>query len=1497
MVRIGSGALGCAVMESGGKPDSLVKRFAGEGSNPPRDYKQWKRWARAYLKVQASRGMKEDAFGSVLYTLLDGAALRAFDAVDMNDIEQDGGQDVVFQVLDERYPEEASHDRLGEVLDAIFDLRIEKNETTATFTGKVKSAFSAAEAEGIRFPSVARGYMVLRFARLSAEKKAVVLAASRRSYEEADVMAALRTTYPDGLYQGRSSVNFAENGETEDYVESDEMVMLAGELAGEDDQEPLEEQDAVEVLLSWKQTRANITKEKLARGFPSRQDMRKLESRVRCFKCKQVGHFSKNCPKKGSGGSDARSSKSSGGDSRSSKVNYVNMVRDDDGWEFLEEITEVMQSWDQKQRDYWRQEGDMVIREHVVPRQTMFSPFRTQCPVPLEELLTARTTRIQKGHQSEERFTPNWKHHGECHRDLGFEWTGQTVFYRLKKQHEEMDLEEEDIQDEVDGVCYTFMQHQAEGSSRSLAHITVNPCYHQSTWMDPDDPEDTEILKASDEAELMKFSGTEEEYQKIIEDGEKASEEIQKMIAERKNSEAATTKETEEPHQAYQAESESADEDEENHIYIYLVHQAGRGVVDTGCGRGLVGSETLEKHKKKLAEIGETITELPNQKHVFRYGNGSRDEAVGRVEVPVFIQGKRMTMRLHVVPGQVPLLISKKFLKSLGAKIDLEDSTLVLKRAGLVARMFEPKDNSYQINLCDWRGHEKETVETEEVDFTAGNYVCMVNPENREGATGEVVDEDELDYADSGTWGVMKARERKKLMKDINDALVHHGGKEQPTVMEVFCPGRFAEQAKDLGYKEVWSMDLSNGWDWANLHHREVAEKMVETRKPDLLILCPPCGPLSALQNLTPPEKRKNPEGYEREVLEAKSMVRWCFKMAEKQIQGGRHYLFESSKTSKAWSIPTVERFMEKYHPVIVEVSLCALGVRCPETQKLYGKAWRFVTSSRGIGLQLAPYHCDHQHEHQPVEGSSGGQMRSIQTQQYPKKLIRSILVGYHREEACDMCWAVSDGVPNEKDDPELRSESKRKIDQAIRKMHVNLGHASTKDMVRILRHAGAQEAVLQRVREFRCPLCEARKEPKIPRASAVPKDVAPLRYIGLDVKHLPGFKRHERIKALNIVDRVSGLQQMTPFRETESSEVLRRLYRQSWTKPYGRPKWLKFDASRCNLGQHFLDAIERDGTTVLDIPGEAHEQIGDVEVHGKHFESALNRVLDHMQPQNYDEWVECVDCLVEAKNSLMRRGGHSPYQLVLGRDPEFPGDDILCPKDGTDPITNSTILIDEVAERVHKTRLAARHSVIQEMDQQAARIALNSRPRPTREFTPGDEVAVWRRGRGIPGKMSHARWRGPGIVAGTSGNNYWVSMPGSFIKCSAEQLRYRTEEEGEADKFLVRDLRAAAVNLYPEVGGENRRQKNFLDITAEDYPPGAGPRPPSIPHEIPQNNENRADPRDDHSSRASTSGISKKKSSEIETEKGHHEDVEQLLLEIRISLDPCLHERKSYSR
>ena len=72
-------------------------------------------------------------------------------------------------------------------------------------------------------------------------------------------------------------------------------------------------------------------------------------------------------------------------------------------------------------------------------------------------------------------------------------------------------------------------------------------------------------------------------------------------------------------------------------------------------------------------------------------------------------------------------------------------------------------------------------------------------------------------------------------------------------------------------------------------------------------------------------------------------------------------------------------------------------------------------------------------------------------------------------------------------EDSEIKGESKRKLLLAIRKSHVNLGHASTADMLRILRHHGAQEQVLEHVKAFECGVCKARQLPKSVKDSATP--------------------------------------------------------------------------------------------------------------------------------------------------------------------------------------------------------------------------------------------------------------------------------------------------------------------------------------------------------------------------------------------------------------------------
>ena len=1337
-VFTGSGAHKANMSE--GAKESLVKRFSGDGADPQKEYKRWKRWSRAYLTVQRAKGTPEAAMGSLLFTLLDGSALRAFDATNMDDLEVEGGQDVVYQVLDDRYPEESSHDRLGEILDAIFDLKVERGESTAVYTGWL---------------SVRRRLRVWSFRTLPGlsgaevcsptfgQEGLIVLAAARGSYNENDISAALRTTFPDHLYAGRQNNVNAVDGDydqVETFSEEEQQVLLAEEGDPEElGNEPIEEQDAVDILMTWKQTRTNINKEKIARGLNGQRDMKKLEARVRCFKCKQVGHFSRNCPRRGGKGAAGPPSSSSG----TTKVSYVMMVQDEkmESGDDETAVHEVVSIWNGRPKDFWQSHGKKVIRHHVLPRTQMFNARWTGCPVRYERLKDKRTTCMQfmSGEQKVVEDDTTF-HMEESKKRTAEEWIGKTVFY---------------MKDDEDSP--------------------------------PEDRDMNEIVQA--------------------------------FVA-------ATTDQP--PWGSMEEEMEPGSSDEEPETtHCQLLHPAGWGVVDTGCGRGVIGENTLRRHEHQLRKFNMEITELEPKPHRFRYGNGSMDVSYRRVQIPIMVSGRELRMRVHVVPGEVPLLISKRFLKGLGSQMDLQNNKIHFAKAGITANLVEREDNSYQLDLLD--GGEVVKVKSPEVDVLVSQVEDGGQKEEEmsiDGAAlGSVEDAPQdgtLDYSGEETEEetdvrcVFKARERKELMTQLQEVL-RVKDDERHSIVEVFSPGRFAEVAQDFGFESLGAYDLSLDWDWNKVIHRRRLEERLALSPPDILVMTPPCGPLSRLQQCTPEEKRRDPEAFRKEIENAKAMIRWCLKLAEKQLAMGLHYLFESSQTSAAWSMEEMKKFQEWWQHPCCDVAACSVGLKDKESDKRFGKKWRFMTSSSAVATMLEPLVCSRDHEHQVVEGSSGGVMRSIQTQIYPKRLIRKILGGFRMHGVVeDHCCAISQETVQVTGP--LKGEGRRRVETAIRKMHVNLGHASTDDLHRILRHHGASSEVLELVKAFKCDVCEAHKAPKAVKDSAPPRDLAPLRYIGLDVKWLPTWKKDYKIKALNIVCRASGLQQVYPFRENEQecSELIARLYRH-WTRSFGRPKFCKFDASRCNLGQPFLDALERDGTTAIDIPGEAHEQLGDVEAQGRHYEGMLTKVIHEMSPTNYLEWVECVDATVEARNMLMKRNGYSSFQLVFGRDPEFPGDDILGEK--PNEIANGAILEDAIAEYTFRARSIARQQVLEALDHKAARIALNSRPRPQREFRPGDEVAVWRRGRGI--KKSTARWRGPGIVAGLAGGNVWVSMPGAFIKCSPEQLRLRTNEEREADRFLVRDLRAAAAALYPEVGFSGRNQKCFVDITQADRPPG----------------------------------------------------------------------------
>ena len=133
------------------------KRFSGDGNDGAATNEAWKRWVKAAIAVQKAKNVPAEALGQWLCALLDGQAALAVENVDIGEINVESGEEVVFEKLDERFPDKVAADRLGEAMEDGFSLRIQKEETTEAFTGRARLVFARLTKEGVDLPPVAQG--------------------------------------------------------------------------------------------------------------------------------------------------------------------------------------------------------------------------------------------------------------------------------------------------------------------------------------------------------------------------------------------------------------------------------------------------------------------------------------------------------------------------------------------------------------------------------------------------------------------------------------------------------------------------------------------------------------------------------------------------------------------------------------------------------------------------------------------------------------------------------------------------------------------------------------------------------------------------------------------------------------------------------------------------------------------------------------------------------------------------------------------------------------------------------------------------------------------------------------------------------------------------------------------------------------------------------------------------------------------------------------------
>ena len=107
-----------------------------------------------------------------------------------------------------------------------------------------------------------------------------------------------------------------------------------------------------------------------------------------------------------------------------------------------------------------------------------------------------------------------------------------------------------------------------------------------------------------------------------------------------------------------------------------LISSPGFGVIDSGCGRTLIGSQTLEQLEVLIAQKGPWRVESYEADNTFRFGNGMVENTTRAVRIPVGLAKRYGVIDAAVVAGSAPLLLGRPTLEKLHMNLDFKKSTM-----------------------------------------------------------------------------------------------------------------------------------------------------------------------------------------------------------------------------------------------------------------------------------------------------------------------------------------------------------------------------------------------------------------------------------------------------------------------------------------------------------------------------------------------------------------------------------------------------------------------------------------------------------------------------------------------------------------------------------------------------------------------------------------------------------------------------------------------------